>query len=194
MSIETIMGWAAILFGVLGSIASVQQAYKIWSSRSAQSVSGVWTITFLAMFTAFLTYGTQQGSFPMQFQGWLRVAFTLPITLGFVAYGKDRGKKHVMLALGYTALLSAMSIKVASPLLFTLFSFLGVTASFIQAYTIRKERTRGKVAVELQIIYLAAILCWLVYGLSRKDVPLILVAIGFTLSYSSTIIMWKKYP
>ena len=193
MRTENIMGYAAIFFGILGSWGLYKQARMIWSSKSAQSVSGTWVITFLAMFAAFLIYGVQQGSFPMKFQGWLRVAFSLPVTLGFFTYGITN-KKHWALVLVYTLLLSVMSIKAMAPLLFTLFSFLGVWSSFVQAYTIFQKRSRGKVAVELQIIYLLAIICWLVYGFARKDVPLVTVSVGFTLSYLSTVIMWFRYP
>jgi uncharacterized protein with PQ loop repeat len=187
------MGYAAIFFGILGSWGLYKQARMIWSNKSAQSVSGTWVITFLAMFAAFLIYGVQQGSFPMKFQGWLRVAFSLPVTLGFFIYGITN-KKHWALVLVYALLLSVMNVKAMAPVLFTLFSFLGVWSSFVQAYTIFQNRSRGKVAVELQIIYLLAIICWLVYGFVRKDVPLVTVSVGFTLSYLSTVIMWFRYP
>lgn len=193
MRIEDIMGYMAVFFGILGSWGLYRQASAIWSNKSAQSVSGTWVITFLAMFTAFLIYGSQQGSFPMKFQGWLRVAFSLPVTIGFLYYG-NKSKKDWVLLCAYAILLSGMSFKALSPLLFTTFSFLGVWSSFVQAYTIKQNRSRGKVAVELQLIYLLAIICWLVYSIVRKDVPLIAVSVGFTLSYSSTIIMWFRYP
>ena len=193
MHTENITGYAAVFFGILGSWGLYRQTRIIWLNKSAQSVSGTWVITFLAMFAAFLIYGTQQGSFPMKFQGWLRVAFSLPVTIGFLIYGIT-SKKHWALALVYAVLLSGMSFKAVSPWLFTLFSFLGVWSSFVQAYTISHNRSRGKVAVELQIIYLSAIVCWLVYGFVRKDAPLITVSVGFTLSYLSTIVMWFRYP
>lgn len=193
MRTENIMGYAAIFFGIIGSWGLYRQARMIWSNKSAQSVSGTWVITFLAMFAAFLIYGAQQGSFPMQVQGWLRVAFSLPVTIGFFIYGIT-SKKHWALVLAYVILLSAMSVKAMSPWLFTVFSFLGVWSSFVQAHMISHNRSRGKVAVELQMIYLAAIICWVVYGFARNDIPLIIVSVGFTLSYLSTIIMWYKYP
>lgn len=193
MRIEDVMGYAAVFFGILGSCALYRQAHKIWSNKSAQSISGIWVITFLAMFAAFLVYGSQQGSFPMKFQGVLRVAFSLPVTIGFFVYGSTN-KKHWAIMFVYALFLSAMIFKMASPLLFTLFSFLGVWSSFVQAYTIKQKQSRGNVAVELQLIYLAAIICWLVYGFARYDMPLIAVSVGFTLSYLSTIIMWFRYP
>ena len=193
MNIETAMGYLAMLFGVLGSIGLYRQAKLIWRGKSAESVSGVWVITFLAMFVAFLVYGTQKHSFPMEFQGWLRVAFSLPVTVGFFVFGKVN-KKHLSLIALYAVLLAGMSHSVLSPWLFTLFSFLGIWSSFVQAYTIKAKRSRGKVAVELQTIYLLAVVCWLVYSVVRHDVPLFTVSAGFILSYSSTIVMWKKYP
>ncbi len=193
MRIEQIMGYAAIFFGILGSWGNYKQARMIWSNKSAQSVSGVWTITFLAMFTSFLIYGVQQESFPMKFQGWLRVGFTVPVTLGFMVYGKVE-RKHKILVAAFAALMVGMSWKAVSPILFLVFSFLGIWASFVQACTIKKNRSRGQVAVELQMIYLSAIICWLVYAIVRGDIPFIIASIGFTLSYSSTIIAWFKYP
>jgi uncharacterized protein with PQ loop repeat len=192
MSLENMMGYAAIFFGVIGSWGLYRQTLKIWKSESAESVSGVWVITFLAMFAAFLIYGSQQGSFPMKFQGWVRVAFSLPVTLGFFYYGTPN-KKHLALMFVYVILLAAMDFRPISPWLFILFSYLGVWASFVQAYTIYKNKSRGQVAVELQIIYLAAILCWLVYAIIRHDIPLLTTAIGFTLSYLATVLMWLKY-
>ncbi|MBU3668824.1 MAG: hypothetical protein FGM57_02570 [Candidatus Taylorbacteria bacterium] len=193
MNLETLMGHLAIFFGVLGSWGLYKQARMIWSSKSAESVSGVWVILFLAMFTAFLIYGTQRGSFPMKFQGWLRVLFSLPVTIGFFKFG-NRNWKHVLLLCMCAVFLSGMSVAMFSPTLFTAFSLLGVWSSFVQAYTIRKNRSRGKVAVELQVIYLLAILCWFVYASVRMDIPLLIVSVGFTLSYTSTILMWVRYP
>lgn len=193
MNTETLMGYLALFFGVLGSWGLYKQARMIWTNKSAQSVSGTWVITFLAMFTAFLIYGMQQNSFPMKFQGWLRVGFSLPVTLGFFIYGNKSWKSYTLLVV-YGLFLSAMIDKSLAPWFFTTFSMLGVGSSFIQAWTIKQNRSRGKVAVELQIIYLLAILCWLVYGSVRKDTPLITVSVGFTLSYLSTILMWFRYP
>lgn len=189
----------AIFFGIIGSWGLIRQARAIWrinpdGHRSAESVSGVWVITFLAMFTAFLLYGIQKESFPMTFQGWLRVGFSLPVTAGFMLFGKRNWKHWVLLLVVYPLFLALMSKRDLSPILFTAFSFLGIWASFVQAYTIWQNRSRGKVAVELQTIYLSAIICWLIYGFVRNDYPLIIVSVGFTLSYSTTIWMWVKYP
>jgi len=193
MRTEDVIGYAAIFFGILGSWGLYRQTRMIWATKSAQSVSGTWTITFLAMFIAFLIYGVQQNSFPMSFQGGLRVAFSLPVTIGFFMYGKSC-KKDWALVLVYLLLLSAMWFRYLSPWIYTLFSFLGVASSFVQADTIRKNRSRGKVVVELQIIYLLAITCWCVYGFIRKDLAVFLASVGFIMSYSSTIFMWFKYP
>ena len=193
MNIEGLMGYAAVLIGVLGSWGLYRQAKMIWTSKSAKSVSGTWVVTFLAMFVAFLLYGLQQSSFPMEIQGWLRVAFSLPVVIGYFTYG-DRKDGDWFLVLLYTFFLSLMGVKAVAPALFVIFLVLGIWSSFIQALTIRYKRSRGKVAVELQVIYLVAVVCWLVYGLVRKDVPLISTSIGFALSYSTTIAMWLKYP
>ncbi len=192
MNIESFIGNAAVFFGILGSWGLYRQARLIWSNKSAQSVSGTWTITFLAMFTAFLLYGIHQDSFPMKFQGALRVLFSLPVTIGYLVYGRREDRDWFLILL-CTVLLALMSVKAVAPVLFTAFSFLGIISSFIQALTIRRNRTRGKVAVELQIIYLSAIVCWLVYSVVRGDVPLMVVSIGFTMSYLSTVVMWFKY-
>lgn len=192
MRLEDIMGYAAIFFGILGSWFSVKQAHMIWSSKSALSVSGTFLITFVAMFASLLIYGVQQDSFYMGLQGGLRVSFLLPIVAGFFKYGKS-GKKERRLITLYSLLLAGMWFKPISPFLFSLFSFLGVAASFIQADTIRNNRSRGKVSVELQIILLGAISCWCVYGYIRKDEALFITAAAFIMSYSTTIFMWFKY-
>lgn len=193
MNIENLIGYAAIFFGIIGSWGLYRQTRLIWKSKSAESVSGVWVIIFLAMFASFLIYGSQHGSFPMKFQGWLRVIFSVPVTVGFYLYGKHTWK-HNVLAIICVILLVTMEWREFSSVIFLGFSFAGIGSSFLQAYTIFKNRSRGKVAVELQIIYLSAITCWLVYAILRKDTPLLAVSIGFILSYSSTIVMWVKYP
>jgi uncharacterized protein with PQ loop repeat len=166
----------------------------IWVNKSVQSVSGIWTIIFLAMFASLFIYGAQQGSFPMKFQGGLRVVFSLPVMLGFFVYGAA-SKKHWALVCACAILLAGMvGSRAISPWLFILFSFLGIGASLVQAYTIWQNRSRGKVVVELQLIYLAAILCWLVYGLLRHDDYLVTISVGFILSYLATIVMWFRYP
>ncbi len=193
MDLQKLMGYAAIFFGIIGSWGLYRQIKAIWGSRSAQSVSGTWTITFLAMFTAFLIYGFQKKSFPMEFQGVLRVVFSIPVTIGFFVFGKWR-KKDVLLLIGCAILLVAMVDHRLSPTLFIAFSFLGVWASFVQAFTIYKEQKRGKIAVELQVIYLLAVICWLGYAITRHDLPLMTTSTGFSLSYLATIAMWLKYP
>jgi uncharacterized protein with PQ loop repeat len=193
MHTEKIMGYMAVFFGILGSWGLAKQAWMIWVHKSAKSVSGVWVVTFLAMFTSFLIYGVAKHSFPMQFQGWLRVFFSLPVTLGFFVYGNST-RKDWSLTVVYSILLLAMSLDWAAPFLFVSFSLLGVLSSFVQAYTIYRNQSRGQVAVELQVIYLLAIVCWLVYGIVRSDVPLIVVSIGFVMSYSSVIYMWRRFP
>lgn len=193
MSTESIMGYAAMFFGILGSWGLYKQASMIWLNKSTKSVSGTWIVTYLAMFIAFLTYGLQQNSFPMEFQGWLRVGFSVPVTLGFFIYGKINKIDWVLIPI-YILFLIIMSLKIQAPLFFTAFSFLGIFASFVQAYTVWKNRFRGLLSVELQLIYLLAVISWTVYGIVRKDIPLIIVSVGFVLSYSSTIFMWLKYP
>jgi uncharacterized protein with PQ loop repeat len=194
MRIENISGYMTIFFGIFGSWGLYRQIKAIWSSKSVKSVSGAWVITSIAMFTAFLIYGAQQHSFPMQFQGWIRVAFLLPVVTGLFCFGKKESKKYVVLICMYSVLLSGMSFKAFSPALYMMFSFLGVWSSFVQAYTIWKNYSRGKVAVELQIIYLLSVICWLVYGFARNDWPLVICSAGFTISYLSTIVMWFRYP
>jgi uncharacterized protein with PQ loop repeat len=198
MNLGQTMGLLAMIFGIIGSWGLWKQNKAVWKKnpdgrRTAESVSGVWVTTFLAMFTAFLVYGIQRESFPMKFQGWLRVGFSLPLYVGFMMYGK-RSWKEWALTMTYAGLLAVMVSGLWSATLFTIFSGLGIWSSFVQAHTIKVNKSRGKVAVELQVIYLLAILAWLVYAIVRKDTPLTLVSIGFTLSYSSTICMWVKYP
>ncbi|QQR82725.1 hypothetical protein IPJ70_01275 [Candidatus Campbellbacteria bacterium] len=193
MTLGEIAGLLAVVFGILGSWGLWKQNRLIWGGKSAKSVSGTWVITFLAMFTAFLIYGTKQSSVPMMFQGWLRVAFSLPVSIGFVKYGRVE-REHIALGCIYLLGLATMVSGILAPTLFVVFSTLGILASFVQAWTIRKNRSRGAVAVELQMIYLAAVVAWLVYGFVRKDIPLMLVSTGFIGSYSSTVIMWFRYP
>lgn len=193
MRTEDITGYMTIFFGILGSWGLYRQIKVIWLGKSAKSVSGAWVITSLAMFTAFLVYGAQQNSFPMQFQGWIRVVFLLPVIAGVFCFGNE-SRKCVVLMLVYALLLSGMSFREFSPHLYIFFSFLGIWSSFVQAYIIWKNYSRGKVAVELQIIYLLSVICWLVYGLIRNDWPLVVCSAGFTLSYLATITMWLRYP
>lgn len=180
--------------GIIGSWGLYQQFKTIFKKKSAKSISGIWVITFLAMFTSFLIYGWQQESIPMQFQGWLRVGFSIPVVVGFFLYGSPNQKDLWVLLLCTTLLTMMLFLKKFSPTIFSLFSFLGIISSFLQASTIKRHRTRGQVSVTLQVIYLASVLCWLIYAIFRKDYYLIIVSIGFIFSYSSTIIMWVRYP
>ena len=148
---------------------------------------------FCTMFTSFLIYGTQQGSVPMQIQGWLRVIFSFVLMISFFVHG-SWSNKHLKLVGLSIAILVIMSWKKASPLVFLGLSYAGIASSFIQAWTITKNKSRGDVAVELQIVYLLSIVFWFVYAIIRKDVPFIIVSVGFIFSYSSTIIAWSKYP
>lgn len=193
MDIEKTSGYIAVFFGIIGSWGLYRQVKLIWTSKSVASVSGMWTITFLVMFASFLIYGTQKSSFPMIFQGWLRVGFSIPLVIGFWKYGGFT-RKHWILTGLYSILLISMASRKFSPIIFVGLSYVGIVSSFVQAWTIYAEKSRGKVAVELQVIYLLASICWFVYGLVRKDFFFLSTSIGFFLSYSSNVIMWWKYP
>lgn len=165
----------------------------IWSSKSTQSVSGVWVITSLTLFTAFLIYGYVQDSVPMKVQGWFRVGFSLPITLGFFIYGKVE-KKLLSLCGAYGIILCCMWSDRFAPAIFITLSYVGVWSSFVQAYTIWKNKSRGQVSLHLQIIYFLSSVFWLVYAAIRKDYPLVSTSIGFTIPACGAIILWCKYP
>lgn len=192
MKAEDIMGYLTIGFGIFGSWGLCKQGWMIGKSRSTASVSGIAIITPLMMFAAFLIYGMQQHSFPMQFQGWVRVAF-LSMVLGLYIKFGELNKTEKILLIVYPLLLALMMWQSISWILFIGFSYLGIWASFAQAFKIWRLRSRGQVSVELQLIYLASIICWLIYGFIRMDIPLISTSIGFTLSYAATIFMWFRF-
>lgn len=160
------------------------------------SISGEWSIIFLAMFITFLMYGIEIKSIPMQFQGWLRVVFNLPVIIGFFCFGNIT-VRHWFLLCSSSALIGLSvfgSNIVPIYTTFIIFSTLAIVASLRQAYVIYDNKSRGRVSVSLQLIYLLSVIFWAIYAKMIDDSVLWYLMPGFIISYSSVVFMWYKYP
>jgi MtN3 and saliva related transmembrane protein len=71
----------------------------------------------------------------------------------------------------------------------------GTTVSFIpQAIKILKTRDTKSISLSMYILFVTGVLLWLVYGIVKKDIPMI-IANGITLVFAGIILYFKlKYP
>ncbi len=194
----TALGWMVIIFTIIGSWGLWDQIKSIWliKPRSAKSISGEWSITFLAMFTSFLLYGIHTDDTPMMFQGWARIAFNIPVVIGFIVYGEMK-RRHVLLLILYSSILApalAGYAVMSNETIFLIFAGLGILSSYSQTATIWIKKDRGRVSIKLQAVYLLSVIFWYFYAVMIKDFLLTCIMLGFCSSYSSTILMWLKNP
>ena len=190
---ESYIGNTAVIFGFLGALAYSKQTYVIFANKTAQSVSGLWTITFSAGFIAFLIYGIQQNSSSMELQGWLRTVFSLPVAVGFFIFGAV-SYKHYLLVVAYFVLLFLMYMEQFAYEIFVGLGFLGITMLFVQMQKIHNEGTRGVVSLDLQIVLLLAAVCWTFYSVIREDLPLMIISMVAALANALVIHAWFYNP
>jgi uncharacterized protein with PQ loop repeat len=192
----TLSSLGVMIFGIIGAYGQWKQARLIWSSRSAQSVSIRWTLTFLFMFLAYLVQGIHTDRVIMSFQGGLRAAFYFPIICGIVMFAFDRvSRKDLVFLLTLTIGIVIMIISNEwKGLIFQLFGYLGVLMALDQPYQIWKNKSRGRVSMTMLITFTSAVVFWTWYAWIFKDMRLFWLSLSFIIVYLFTIVLWRKYP
>lgn len=185
-----------MIFGIIGAYGQWKQARLIWSSRSAESVSIRWTLTFLFMFLAYLVQGIHNESGTMSFQGGLRAAFYLPIVVGIIVFEWNRvSHKDIVF---FAILTIGISVMILSQqwkgLIFQFFGYLGVFMTIDQPYQIWKNKSRGRVSLIMLITFTSAVVFWTWYAWVFKDMRLFWISLSFILVYLFTIVFWLRYP
>ena len=202
MNVGAVSGWGVIFFGVLGAIGQWHQWKMIRSSKSIQSVSVLWSATFIVMFAAYVVEGMAIQSFVMQIQGGIRVIMYLLIFTGIIQYNNNTcAYRDAVIMNILVCLIMIMSLQQAFGLsdqvrdgIFQLLGLCGVVTTCHQPYMIWSNKSRGSVSLKMIVIYLASTIFWIVYALAIHNNPLFLISIAFCVIYSVTIALWFKYP
>ncbi len=182
-----------IFFGIFGSVTITIQAYKIWHGKSTKSVSISSIIVFIGYFVAYANYGTLKNDLPIETHGIWRTILWMPVALGCVRYGKPT-LRHLLLALLCLALVLTMVVPALRQAVMYVLTVMMIYFIWVQAYTIHKNRVRGRVALSNQIMALTSVVTWVIYGIFIRDNALIIIC-GMNLpAYSAVIWMWAKYP
>ena len=79
------------------------------------------------------------------------------------------------------------------PILATLAGIIMSLGYFPQAYRMFKRKSVKDISLTTYLIFLPAIIIWLVYGLSIKDTPLITANILAFIGCSSVLMAYLKY-
>jgi uncharacterized protein with PQ loop repeat len=193
MNKELFMTCSVVLFGILGSATLCIQIHKIWSGKSAQSVSGAAAIVIMSFFAAYAIYGMRTGTRPAVIQGVWRSLFWAPVAIGIARYGKV-GIRHLSLGLVCLIMLIMMNFpSLRSPIVYT-FTVMMIYFIWVQAYVIVSNKARGKVSLSNQIVPHLSAVTWVIYGMATDDKTLAITSLMNAVSYIAVMAAWVKYP
>lgn len=149
---------------LLGSWGLWDQIRIIWLKRSAESVSVVLNIAYLAMFSAFVIYGAwlDSGALMIQIVRAILLAVIVISLIKFQGFTVWQWIGLLAIALG----LGFMIVLPYKEWFFLGFSIIGGIAAADQPYQIWKNRNPGKVSFNLLVVYALGGAAWLVYGLA----------------------------
>lgn len=184
---------SVLFFGTFGTVTLCIQFHKIWSGKSAKSLSGSAVIVLTAFFAAFAIYGLSVGNKLTAVHGSWRAIFWAPIAIGFVLYGRATMRHLALGLLCLTMLVCMYSASLRGPILYA-FTFMSIYFALVQAYTIVVNKARGKVSLLNQILPHVSATTWVVYGAAIGDKSLAITSALSAASYLAIIIAWVKYP
>lgn len=84
----TILSLLATIFGTIGGLANVPQAYKIFSRKSAKDVSVLTYLLVLSGSIIWIFYGLEINSFPITFANSLGAVCVASVLIGWFIYNK----------------------------------------------------------------------------------------------------------
>lgn len=176
---------------LLGAWGLWDQIGIIWRKRSAESVSVILNIAYLAMFTAFVIYGVWLDS------GALMIQVVRAVLLGVVVLSllKFRGlTSYQWLGLGILAL--GLGLMIALPYkewFFLGFSIIGGVAAADQPYQIWKNKSSGRVSARLLSVYALGGAAWLVYGLALSEFFIAGMGLLYVVLNGTSLVLFRIY-
>jgi len=191
MNALTVSAIGTVFFTFWQLYAAVAQSKKVWSERSAQSVSLQLFTYNLFYLVSFLIYGAYKNSLSMMINGLLFIAF-LPAVIGIWKFKKTRLREKII-ALLYSLIIPAMIILPQKDLV-VLISLSGIVLFLaFQLWDIIKEGEFGALSVEFVVIYLATNAFWLAFSITIKNAPLIFFNAVVMIIYSVCLFLFFRY-
>jgi len=175
------------IFGLLGSWGLYKQIQMV-KKRGGQSVSVIWSISFMFMFASYYPYGLSAGKLAILMQSFLRVPFYLILLPLLYRANVGFSKKEWTLVIALTTSLIVSYWDIGK--VFLGLSWLGAIIAADQPYKIWKNRTRGSVSIELMASFEASIIFWLAYAFVTHDGYIKAWAVVYFTVYTTTIIFY----
>lgn len=189
---ETVSFYGIVFFIFFGSVALFFQGREIWKTRTALSISAVWTFIFFFMFLTYPVIGVQRQNALLVTQGVCRIAFYIPILWGLWKFrGFTRGEIILARLLFLSAFLM-VEYPSTGEVIYTLVNFLGVFGVAAQGVLLKKEGRTGVVSPVLLAAYITNSTLWTWYTYEIKDPFLFANSTLFLAAYVYTVFVWTK--
>lgn len=193
-------GWNAATIGFCGTIfftifsawGLLQQAKKIWVTKSGQSVSVNAFGFAIFLFSANIIYGYSINSLALVFNGSLLGLLSLLILSGLAKF-KGFTFTQKSLALLFFGLIIAMIILPSKGQFYLFFSLINIAAVITQPWEILRNKDAGAVEVRLVLVYLAGGLFWVSYAFAIHNLFLQLTCPIYLITNLTTLSLWLKY-
>jgi len=191
MNALTVSAIGTVFFTFWQLYAACVQSKKVWSEKSAQSVSLQLFTYNLFYLVTFLIYGAYKNSLAIMINGLLFIAF-LPAVIGIWKFKKTKLREKII-ALLYSLIIPAMIILPQKDLV-VLASLSGIALFLvIQLWDIIREGDFGALSVEFIVIYLATNAFWLAFSITIKNVPMVLFSAVVIVIYSVCLYLFFRY-
>lgn len=190
---ETVVISGIVLFSLLTSLALVQQAHRIWTKRSGESLSVTWIVYFIAMFCAGALYGWSHHDPVILLNNALFVGLHLPIAAGLWRFkGFTVNEKIFALGLSVPLILMFNSGLMEQRWWFLAFAFGGAGSLILQMVEMWKRGHIGVVDPRLLVVYLLSNVFWTGYAFCGSDPALqIICPLNLTL-FTIMVSLWLK--
>jgi hypothetical protein len=193
LNILTISALGTVFFTLLQAWSLLRQNKAIWQNRSGESINVTIFSYWLFYFMAFTIYGFGNKSIAMVANGLLFIVF-IPIILGLWKFKKFNLIEKLGFSVFWIIPLKMHIDPISDRQNLLLIFLIGILLfSIFQPYEVWKNKHPGSIEPKMLLVFMATNIFWFVYGLTIKDMALIVFnPLGF-LVFAVTFWLWRKY-
>lgn len=177
-------------FAIWGAWGLVKQIKKV-RSEGAETVSVMWTLTFLAMFTSCLPFGIQNGKFALVVTFFLRIPFYLILIPVIYKARCGFNRREWMWIAGLSIISFGMFFNIN--IVFLILAWTGAVMAADQPWKIWVNKNTVGVSIHLVIAYLASVSFWLLYGFVTRDLYIVAWGGTYFVVYFITVVMYYRF-
>lgn len=172
--------------------ATAGQARRIFRTRSGLGVSVI-TMTFYAFyFPAFMLYGIHKGALNMVLNASQFIIY-IPLLFGLWKFGDVHTKRTMRFCVPAFALLPLIMYIVTWKETFLLILFAGILLTILlMLKELRNIQGTGSFEIKFAIAFLVNALFWFLYGMSLRDIPLLIFNPLAAILLSMVIVLYMK--